>query len=180
MDFDIGIKQCREYGLPELKKRLHNLKRTSERPVSEIEPSHIEPRLPVSNAFSVRNESFESKGIWNRDPPPTLPRKSIPDGPIEVKNADETDSNSNVTDSEDNVTSREPCPIQRNAQPIPSIRCAKNMTSSHPLKRDSRHSFLELANPHSPSAKNVQYEVWDSRPQLSELTEIKPQLRPSN
>ena len=45
------------------------------------------------------------------------------------------------------------------------------MTSSHPLGRDSRHSLLELADPHSPSAKSVQYEVWDSRPQLSELTE---------
>ena len=30
VDFDIGIEQCREYGLPELEKRLHSLRRTLE------------------------------------------------------------------------------------------------------------------------------------------------------
>ena len=105
---------------------------------------------------------------------------SIPDGPIEVEDADETDSGSDVAGSGDSVTSREPCPIQRNAQPVPSIRCAKDVTSSRPLGRDTRSSLLELADPHSPSAKSVQYEVWDSRPQLSELTEVEAQLRPSS
>ena len=161
------------------------MRRTLEGPVSEAEPSHVESRVPVSDTVSARNESFESRGIWNRDPPPTLPGGSIPDGPIEVEDADETDSGSDVSGSDvagsgDSVTSREPCPIQRNAQPAPSIRCAKDMTSSRPLGRDTRSSLLELADPHSPSAKSVQYEVWDSRPQLSELTEVEPQLRPSS
>ena len=175
VDFEIGIEQCREYGLPELEKRLHSLRRTLEGPVSEEEPSHVEPRLPVSDTVSARNESFESRGIWNRDPPPTLPGGSIPDGPIEVEDADETDSGSG-----DSVTSREPCPIQRNAQPAPSIRCAKDATSSRVLGRDTRSSLLELVDPHLPSANSVQYEVWDSRPQLSELTEVEAQLRPSS
>ena len=96
VDFDIGIEQCREYGLPELEKRLHSLRRTLEGPVSEAEPSHVEPRPPVSDTVSARNESFESRGIWNRDPPPTLPGGSILDGPIEVEDADETDSGSDV------------------------------------------------------------------------------------
>ena len=180
VDFEIGIEQCREYGLPELEKRLHSLRRTLEGPVSEAEPSHVEPRLPVSDAVSARNESFESRGIWNRDPPPTLPGGSIPNGPIEVEDADETDSGSDVAGSGDSVTSREPCPIQRNAQPAPSIRCAKDATSSRLLGRGTRSSLLELVDPHLPSAKSVQYEVWDSRPQLSELTEVEPQLRPSS
>ena len=56
----------------------------------------VEPRLLVSNTVSARNESFESRDIWNRDPPPTLPGGSIPDGPIEVEDADETDSGSAI------------------------------------------------------------------------------------
>ena len=166
VDFDIGIEQSQEYGLPELEKRLHSLRRTLEGPVSEAEPSHVEPRLPVSDTVSARNESFESRGIWNRDPPPTLPGGSIPDGPIEVEDADETDSGSDVAGSGDSVTSREPCPIQRNAQPAPSIRCAKDATSSRPLGRNTRSSLLKLVDPHSPSAKSVQYEAF-SPPQPS-------------
>ena len=111
MDFEIGIEQCREYGLPELEKRLYSLRRTLEGPVSEAEPSHVEPRLPVSDAVSARNESFKSRGIWNRDPPLILLGGSIPDGPIEVEDVDETDLGLDVAGLGDSVTSREPCPI---------------------------------------------------------------------
>ncbi len=164
VDFDVGIEQCREYGLPELEKRLYSLKHTSEGPVLEAEPSHVGPRLPQSD----------------RDQPPTLPRGSISDGPIEAEDADEMDSGSDVAGSEDSFTSREPCPIQRNPQPVPSIRCAKDATSLRQSGRDIKRSLLELADPHSPSAKSVQYEAWDSRPQLSKLIEVKPELRPSS
>ena len=53
MDFDIRIEQCREYGLPKLEKRFYSLRRTSEGPVLEVEPSYIEPRLPVSDVVSA-------------------------------------------------------------------------------------------------------------------------------
>ncbi len=180
VDFDIGIELCREYGLPELEKRLYSLKHTSEGPVLEAEPSHVEPRLPQSDTVSARNESTQSRSIWNRDQPPTLPGGSISNGPIKAEDADEMDSGSDVAGSGDSVTSREPFPIQRNPQPVPSIRCAKDAASSRQSGRDIKRSLLELADPHSPSAKSVQYEVWDSRPQLSELTEVEPQLRPSS
>ena len=54
------------------------------------------------------------------------------------------------------------------------------------VKNDSRTQvlrrtvFQKLPLPRPPSAKSVQYEGWDSRPQLSELTEVEPQLRPSS
>lgn len=35
LDFDVGIEQCREYGLPELEKGLYSLKHTSEGPLLE-------------------------------------------------------------------------------------------------------------------------------------------------
>ncbi len=180
VNFDVGIGLCRDHGLPELEKRLYSLKRTSKGPVLEAEPSHVEPRLPESDTVSARNKSTQSKGIWNRDQPPTLPGGPISDGPNEAEDAHEMDSGSDVAGSGHNVTSREPCSIQRNPQPVPLIRCTKDATSSRPLGRDTRYSLLELADPHSPSAKSVQYEVWDSRPQLSELTEVEPELRPSS
>ena len=180
VDFDIGIEQCREYGLPELEKRLHSLRRTSEGPILEAESSYVEPRLPESDTVSARNESTRSRSIWNRDQPPTLPAGSISDGPIEAEDADDMDSGSDVAGSGDSVTSREPCPIQRNRQPVPSIRCAKDAASSRQSGYDTKYSLLQLADPPSPSAKSVQYEVWDSRPQLSELTEVEPELRPSS
>ena len=178
VDFDVGIRLCRDYGLPELEKRLYSLKRTSEGPVLEAEPSHVRPRS--LDTISSRNESTQSRGIWNRDQPPTLPGGPISNGPIEAEDADEMDSDSDVAGSGDSVTSREPCPIQRNPQPVPSIRCAKDATSLRQSGRDIKRSLLELADPHSPSAKSVQYEVWDSRPQLSKLIEVKPELRPSS
>ena len=51
LDFDVGIRLCRDYGLPELEKRLYSLKRTSEGTV--LEPSDIEPRLPQSDSLGV-------------------------------------------------------------------------------------------------------------------------------
>ena len=90
------------------------------------------------------------------------------------------ESGSDVAGSGDSVTFCEPFPIQQKSQPVPSIRCAKDATSSRQSGRDIKRSLLELAGSHSPSAKSVQYEVWDSRPQLSELTEVEPQLRLSS
>ena len=51
LDFDVGIRLCRDYGLPEQEKRLYSLKRTSEEPV--LEPSHIETRLPQSDSLGA-------------------------------------------------------------------------------------------------------------------------------
>ena len=180
VNFDFGIALCRNHGLSELEKRIRSLKRTSEGSVLEADPSHFKHRLPELDTVSARNESTRSRSIWNRAQPPKLPGGSISDEPIEAEDANEMDSGSDVAGSGDSVTSREPCPIQQNPQPVPSIRCAKGAMSSRPLGRDSRYSLLELVDPHSPSAKSIQYEVWDSQPQLSELTEVEPELGPSS
>ncbi len=180
VDFDIGIEQCREYELSELEKRLHSLRRTSEGPILEAESSHVEPRLSQSDTVSARNESTRSRSIWNRDQPPTLSAGFISDGPIEAEDADEMNLGLDVAGSGDSVTSHEPCPIQRNRQSVPSIRCAKDAASSRQSGYDIKYSLLQLADPRSPSAKSVKYEVWDSRPQLSELTEVESELRPSS
>lgn len=90
------------------------------------------------------------------------------------------DSSSDGAGSGGSVTSRESCLIQRQPQPVPSIRGAKDAASSRQPEPDTWHSLPELAGPHSHSGKSVQYEVWDSRPQLSELTEVNPDLRPSS
>lgn len=82
-----------------------------EGPILEVELSYVESRLSILDAVSTRNESFESRGIWNRDLSPTLLEGFISDGLIEVKDADETDLGSDVAGLEDSVTSREPCPI---------------------------------------------------------------------
>ena len=155
VDFDIGIEQCREYGLPELEKRLHSFRRTSEGPVLEAESSHVEPRLPESDTVSTRNESTRSRSIWNRAQPPTLLGGFISDGPIEAENVDEMDSGSDVAGLGDSVISREPCPIQRNRQPVPLIRCIKDAASSRQLGYNTNYSLLQLADPRSPSAKSV-------------------------
>ena len=176
MDFDIGIRLCRNYGLPELEKRLYSLKRTLKGPVLEAEPSHVRPQSPELDTTSARNESTQSRGIWNRDQPPTL-LGLIFNGHIEAEDADEMDSGSDVAGSGNSVTSREPCPIQRSPQTVPSICCGKDAISLRQSGRDIKRSLLELADPRSSSAKSVQYEVWDSRPQLSKLIEVKPELR---
>ena len=180
VNFDVGIALCRNHGLSELEKRIRSLKRTSEGPVLEADPSHFEHRLPELDTVSARNESTRSRSIWSRAQPPKLPGGSISDEPIEAEDADEMDSGSDVEGSGDSVKSREPCPIQRNRQAAPSIRCAKDAASSRQSGYDTKYSLLQLADPRSPSAKSVQYEVWDSRPQLSELTEVEPELRPSS
>ena len=180
VNFDVGIGLCRDHGLPELEKRLYSLKRTSEGPVLEAEPSHVRPHPPEFDTVSARNESTPSTGIPNRDQPPTLPGGPISNGPIEAEDENEMDSGSDVAGSGDSATSRESCLIQRNLQPVPSIHRAKDATSSRQSGRDIKYSLLELADPHSLCAKSVQYEVWNSRPQLSELTEVNPELRPSS
>ena len=155
VNFDVRIALYRNHGLSELEKRIRNLKRTSEGPVLEADPSHFEHRLPELDTVSARNKSTRSRSIWNQAQPPKLPGGSISDEPIEAEDADEIDSGSDVAGAEDSVTSREPYPIQQNPQPVPSIRCAKDATSSRPLERDSRYSLLELVDPHSPSAKSI-------------------------
>ena len=159
MDFDIGIEQCREYRLPELEKRLYSLRRTSEGSIIEVESSYVEPRLPESDTVSARNKSTRSRSIWNRDQPPILLAGFISDGPIEAEDADEMDLGLDVAGSGDSVTSREPCLIQRNRQPVPSIRCAKDAVLSRQSGYDTKYSLLQLADPPSHSAKSVQYEV---------------------
>ena len=78
------------------------------------------------------------------------------------------------------VTSRKLSTTQQDSRPVPSIRCAKDTTSSRQSRRNIRHSLLNLADPHSVSVKHLQREVWDSQPQLSELTAVKPDLKPSS
>lgn len=188
VNFDVGIQLCRKYGLPELEKRLYSLKRTSVGLVLEAEPSHVGPwsqtsrRLPESPGSDTglaRNESTQPRGIWNRNQRLTSLAEPIPDSLITPEDAREMDLGSDVVGSRGSVTSREPRSIPRNHQLEPSIRNAKDAAPSRQLARDIRHSLLELADPHSPSAKSAQYEVWDSRPKLSELTEVEPDLRPS-
>lgn len=179
VNFDVGIGLCRDHGLPELEKRLYSLKRISKGPVLETEPSHVDLRLPESDTVSARNENSQFKGIWDRGQPPTSPGRSISDEPIETEDADETDSGSDITGSGDSVKSREPCPIRRNLQPVPSICCTKDEVSSRQSGRDINRSLSELVGIRSLSA-SVQYEVWDSRPQLSELAKVEPELKPSS
>ena len=178
VDFDVGIRLCRKYKLPELEERLHSLKRTSEGQVLEAEPSHVRPRPSELDRVSARTQS---SGIGNRDQPPTSPRGPTSNESTEAEDADEMDSGSDMEGSGASVTSHEPRPIQQNLQPMPSIRRANDATSLHPSGRDIDRSLSELADPHSLTAKkSVQYEVWDSRPQLSKLTEVKPELKPSS
>ena len=110
VDFDVGIRLCRNYGLPELEKRLYSLKRTSEGLVLEAEPSHVRPRPLELDTISA---CTQSRGIWSRDQPPTLPGGRISNGSIEAEDPDEMDSGSDIEGSGDSVTSRESCPIQK-------------------------------------------------------------------
>ncbi|KAI4266210.1 MAG: hypothetical protein L6R35_006974 [Caloplaca aegaea] len=73
VNLEIGIDLCRRYELPELEKRLKELKRAPEGTVLEAEPGHLGPLsrgLPESpglNIVSARNESTQSRGICNPD-----------------------------------------------------------------------------------------------------------------
>ena len=153
------------------------MRRTSKESILKAEFSHIESRLSESNTVSTRNESTQSKSIWNRDQSSTLSARFIFDKSIEAKNADKINSDSDITGSENSVTSRESCSITRNSQSMLSIRYAKNTASSRRLERDIKYSLLQLADSISRFVKSVQYEIWNSRPQFSKLTKVEPELR---
>ena len=187
VDFDVGIELCRLYGLYQLEQRLYDVKSTSEGLAVEVDASHVGPagqtfRLlpesPGSDTVPARKESTPSSGIWSQDQPPTSPGGLNTDESMQAEDAREMDSGS--AGSEGSVTSRESYSIQRQPQPVPSIRGAEDAASSRHPEHDTWHPLTELAGPHSPSAQSVQYEVWDSQPQRSELTEVKPDLKPSS
>ncbi|KAI9764520.1 MAG: hypothetical protein M1835_007554 [Candelina submexicana] len=173
--FDVGIELCQKYGLSQLEKRLYSLKRTSEGPVVEPEPSHVEP---PTRTFRQLLESLGSERASPREKStpstPTSVKESNTDGSMQVEDAHETDSGSGGS-----FKSSKPCSIQQKSQPVLSDRGAQDAVSSQQPEYGTGHSSLELRSSHSPSAKDVQYEVWDSRSQLSKLTEITPHLRSS-
>ena len=172
VNFDVGIGLCRKYQLPELEEQLHSLKRTSE------EPSHVGPPLQESDRVLARNEGTRFRGTANRETPPASPGRPITNGPMQAEDAHGMDPGSVVAGLGGSVTPRAPCSIRRNPQSVPSIRCAKEAASSRQSRPDTGHSLLKPADRHLPSAKSVRYEVWNSQPQLSELTEVTPDLRP--
>ena len=63
MNFDIKIKQCREYELSELKKRLYSLRRISKESILKAEFNYVESRLFKLNIISTRNKSIRFKSI---------------------------------------------------------------------------------------------------------------------
>jgi len=168
--FDIGIELCRKYGLVELEKRLYNLKPSSEGPVLDAEPSHTRApsqtsRLlrepPDSNSVSPRNSSSEPMGIRDRDQLLATLRGDIIDEPIQAEDASEMDSGSDAAGSEASVISCKPL-LERSAQ----------LQAHKPIRRGkdsalSRHSSTDLP-----------YSVWDSEPRYSQLSEVKPDLKP--
>ncbi len=181
VSFDVGIELCRKYGLSELEKRLHSLIPPSEGPIIAAEPGHARSRsqtpvqLPESTGSertSAQNEATQSRGVWIRDHPLASSEGPIIHCPTQGGYAHGMNSDSDAIESEDSVAPLEPGSVQRKPQPVPSTRCEKDAASL-------RQSLLESANLPSHSAKSPQYEVWDSRPQLSKLTEVEPDLRPS-
>ena len=154
VDFDVGLRLCQEFGLPELEKRLRNLRRTSKGKGLDAELYHTEPQLPPPDIISARNESIQSKGKQPQRHSPERPRhqlhplpgRSIINEPVKAKDAEELDSDSDAASSSDSDTSREPTPIRQwNAPPVPSSRRTKNMASSRPsLGRNDQYSLLDL------------------------------------
>jgi hypothetical protein len=198
VDFDLGIELCRKYQISELEKRLYSLKRRLEGPALEVEPSHVGPwsqtfrqlpESPGSDRVSARNESTQSRRILDRDRPVTSSGGPIANRPMQAEGTHGMDSrldrasskgsNSEGSDSEGSYTPRKACSMQRKPPPLRSMHIAKDAASSRQSGRDSRYPLCELASPHSNPAKSVQYEVWDSQLQLSELTEVKPDLNSS-
>ncbi|KAL8816166.1 MAG: hypothetical protein Q9223_004775 [Gallowayella weberi] len=181
VDFDVGIELCQKYELSELEKRLHSLRQPWEGPVMGAQLGHTRSwgqtpgQLPESNGserMSAQNKGTQSRVAWIRDHPRASSEGSEINGPTQVGDVHGTDSDSDATDTEDSVTPRKPGLIQRKSQLVPLTRCEKGAASSC-------HSLFDNANLPSHSAKSPHYEVWDSRPQLSKLTEVEPDLRPS-
>ena len=145
VNFDIGLELCREYGLSELEKQLHSLKRTSEGPVLDAEPSRIRhrrqtfERLPESfgsDAVLVQKESTQSREIWNHDKCPTPSGEPITNGLMQVEDACDIDSGSDIADSGGSDTSYEPCSTQQMPQPVPSIHYVSRSQSDSPHLED--------------------------------------------
>ncbi len=197
VDFDLGIELCRKYQISELEKRLYSLKRIHVGPWSQT--FRQLPESPESDRVSARNESTQSRRILDRNRPVTSSGGPIANRPMQAEGAHDMDSRldrasskgsnsegsdsegsgSEDSDSEGSYTPRKACSMQRKPPPLRSMHIAKDATSSRQSGRDSQYSLCELASPHSNPAKSVQYEVWDSQPQLSELTEVKPDLNSS-
>ncbi len=168
--FDIGIELCRKYGLVELEKRLYNLKPSSKGPVLDAEPSHTRApsqtsRLlrepPDSNSVLPRNSSSEPMGIRDRDQLLATLRGDIIDELIQAEDVSEMDLGSDAAGSEASVISCKPL-LERSAQ----------LQAHKPIRRGkdsalSRHSSTDLP-----------YSVWDSEPRYSQLSEVKPDLKP--
>ena len=155
--FDIGLELCREYGLPELVKRLCSLKRIVEEPVLDAEPSCIRhrsqtyERLPESvgsDAVLAQKESTRSREIWNHDKPPTPSGNPVTNGLFQVANACNIDSDSDVADSGGSDTSYEPCSTQQMPQPVPS----RSQSDSPDLEDDIGVEDLSEVYPNSDAA----------------------------
>ncbi|KAL8650293.1 MAG: hypothetical protein Q9210_003912 [Variospora velana] len=185
VNLEIGIDLCRRYKLPELEKRLKELKRAPEGTVLEAEPGYLGPLsqgLPESpglNTVSARNESTQPRGICNLDQRPASSAEPVPDGSIQAEQACETNPGSDGVDSRGSISPREPRSTEQNSQSVPSLRDIGDAAPLPQLGHNIRHSLLELADPYSHSTRNPQYEVWDSRSQLSGLIEVRPNLNPS-
>lgn len=165
VNLEIGIDLCRRYKLPELEKRLKELKRAPKGTVHEAEPGHLGPssrasrRLPESpglNTVSAGNGSTQPREICG------------------------TNAGSDGADSRGSVSPREPRSTEQSPQSVPSLRDVGDSAPLHRLRHNISHSLPELADRHSHSAKSGLYELWDSQPQLSGLTVVRPNLNPSN
>ena len=191
VDFEIGIGLCRKYGLAELEERLYSLKPALEGPILEVQQSQVMPpsepfttvpELPGSDLGSLQDFITEQRGIWERERTGTLPRGPISDVPVHADDTSEMDSVSDTPDSEASLTSHGPCSIQGNAQlqaeEVSSIRRGNTVALLRQSGTNIGDSLLE--DPYPQSTSNLHYSAWDSQPQYSQLTEIKPNLKPGS
>ena len=152
--------------------------------------------MSESNRVSARNKSTQSEKILNRNRSVILSKKSIANRLIQTKsiykidlrldrvfsknsnseNSDSKNSNSKDSDSKNSYISRKTCSIQRKSLLLQSIYIAKNAVLLYQSERNSRYFFCKFANSYSNFVKSVQYKIWNSQSQLSELTEVKSDL----